>query len=319
MTSRKMPYELKTNFKPSKIDVDIVAVQGLWANPEWTWKKAGVLWLADLLPLDIPNAHTMTFGPIPRPPRPQMKPSTYLLLDVFILGLLILGARCHPWRTLAFTMSAALALLQAWFYLEKHLVNLRTTPATEIHDQAIVLLAKLMDRQKEEQDSIPMILIGHSFGGLVIKQAMVLAANDPQYTTIAKRVQGFIFLGTPHRGARLATAAKYWWFQSALDIRAVLEMNSKILVDLDDSFLKLPSIQTSKSIYCFFEEKPTVYGPPFFHFSMKAVDESSATWPDRPAEGLSRKHSDLSKYEKHDDPDFQRISKTIQKILSSLP
>jgi hypothetical protein len=97
---------------------------------------------------------------------------------------------------------------------------------------------------------------------------MVIAANDPQYTAIATLFQGFIFLGTPHRGARLATAAKYWWFQPASDIRAVLEMDSKSLTDLDESFLRLPTIQTSKNIYCFFEQKATVYGPPFFHFSM---------------------------------------------------
>jgi hypothetical protein len=98
----------------------------------------------------------MTFGPV-APPRPQSKfprqifyRSTYIFLDIFMLGLLILGAQCHPWRILAFTSSAAIALLQAMLYLKKYLVNLRTTPATEIHDQAIMLLAELLNLHKEE-------------------------------------------------------------------------------------------------------------------------------------------------------------------------
>jgi hypothetical protein len=44
--------------------VDIVAVHGLNGHREksWTDDKSGILWLRDLLPLQLPNVRVLTFG-----------------------------------------------------------------------------------------------------------------------------------------------------------------------------------------------------------------------------------------------------------------
>jgi hypothetical protein len=47
----------------------------------------------------------------------------------------------------------------------------------------------------------PLVLVGHSMGGLVIKKAFLLAKHDPIYQTTAERIHSIYFLATPHRGA----------------------------------------------------------------------------------------------------------------------
>ena len=47
----------------------IIAVQGLWADPGYTWRRNGVSWLTDMLPRDLPSVHVMTFGPTKGPAR----------------------------------------------------------------------------------------------------------------------------------------------------------------------------------------------------------------------------------------------------------
>jgi hypothetical protein len=48
------------------ISASIVAVQGLGADPYWTWvskdNNQETIWLRDFLPLDIPNARITSWG-----------------------------------------------------------------------------------------------------------------------------------------------------------------------------------------------------------------------------------------------------------------
>jgi hypothetical protein len=68
------------------------------------------------------------------------------------------------------------------------------------------------------------IFIGHSLGGLVIKQvsfpypfflglyllvqALLNAKEDPKYTSIRSATSGLVFFGTPHRGAKAVELGK---------------------------------------------------------------------------------------------------------------
>ncbi|KAI0405415.1 hypothetical protein F4802DRAFT_597245 [Xylaria palmicola] len=69
------------------------------------------------------------------------------------------------------------------------------------------LLAALHDQRKAAGiEHRPLIFIGHSFGGIVIEQALVTANTHDNYRHLAIATTGIIFLGTPHRG----TAATKW-------------------------------------------------------------------------------------------------------------
>jgi pimeloyl-ACP methyl ester carboxylesterase len=49
-------------------------------------------------------------------------------------------------------------------------------------------------------ESRPILLLGHSMGGLLIKQALINAHNNPKYTPIKDATTGLAFFATPHRG-----------------------------------------------------------------------------------------------------------------------
>jgi hypothetical protein len=44
------------------------------------------------------------------------------------------------------------------------------------------------------------VLLGHSLGGLLIKQALINAHNNPKYTPIKDATIGLAFFATPHHG-----------------------------------------------------------------------------------------------------------------------
>jgi triacylglycerol esterase/lipase EstA (alpha/beta hydrolase family) len=46
----------------------------------------------------------------------------------------------------------------------------------------------------------PILILGHSMGGLLIKQALINAHNNPKYTPIKDATLGLAFFATPHHG-----------------------------------------------------------------------------------------------------------------------
>jgi pimeloyl-ACP methyl ester carboxylesterase len=73
-----------------------------------------------------------------------------------------------------------------------------------IKDHANVLLDRLQRQRRNasQSDSLPIIFIGHSLGGLVIKQALLNARDNRSYSSILEATYGLIFFGCPHRGSR---------------------------------------------------------------------------------------------------------------------
>jgi hypothetical protein len=51
-----------------------------------------------------------------------------------------------------------------------------------------------------EDPKRPLVLIGHSLGGLLLEQALVNAHNNPKYTHIKDATAGLAFFATPHNG-----------------------------------------------------------------------------------------------------------------------
>ncbi|KAF9889345.1 hypothetical protein FE257_007455 [Aspergillus nanangensis] len=73
-----------------------------------------------------------------------------------------------------------------------------------VKDHANTLL-NLLDMERSPQINArppKIIFIGHSLGGLVIKQALLNAQEDPKYTSIRTGTSGLVFFGTPHHGTK---------------------------------------------------------------------------------------------------------------------
>lgn len=74
-----------------------------------------------------------------------------------------------------------------------------------IQDLATTLADGLISRPRQAGN---IILITHSLGGLIVKQMLRRCTDsaDARFNSLAEKVRGVVFLGTPHQGAQLATA-----------------------------------------------------------------------------------------------------------------
>lgn len=89
--------------------------------------------------------------------------------------------------------------------------------------------------ERDDIESRPILLLGHSMGGLLIKQALINAHNNPKYTPIKDATTGLVFFATPHHGgdwvlvslggivAKIATAMG---FQKGDDVLETLKSGS---------------------------------------------------------------------------------------------
>jgi len=106
----------------------------------------------------------------------------------------------------------------------------------------------------------PVVLLGHSMGGLVIKQALVIAHElatrpagiDADAKTFIDNVRGVVFFGTPHRGANLADWLLFFKPIVGATVSAdILKSFSEPLLTLNQHFLDL-----NKTSYSFAETAP---------------------------------------------------------------
>jgi hypothetical protein len=62
-----------------------------------------------------------------------------------------------------------------------------------------------MEEQRRKESLRPLLLIAHSLGGLVVKEALRKSRDcesvKPHLYNVARSIVGVLFFGTPHRGA----------------------------------------------------------------------------------------------------------------------
>ncbi|KAL8912191.1 MAG: hypothetical protein Q9171_002753 [Xanthocarpia ochracea] len=154
-------------------------------------------------------------------------------------------------------------------------------------------------------DDVPLVLIGHSMGGLVIKKAVILSRENPAYKTIGDRIHSLYFLATPHRGSDLAKALNNILKMVFKDTKAYvtnLERSSEAQQVISDSFRHYYS---GIHLHSFLESIPLNLG----YGSALVVDRSSATlgYTEERVQFLNADHRSICKYESPLDPNFQTI------------
>ena len=131
------------------------------------------------------------------------------------------------------------------------------------------LLSSLADKRDEtESTERPIIVVGHSLGGLVAANAL----NITRYSTlkhisnVGQHIRAMLFLGTPHYGSDLAAwAALGTRIASTLKhtnkaIVNLLERDSEVLAGIQDGFAHALESRKERGqpivISCFIESKP---------------------------------------------------------------
>ncbi len=122
----------------------------------------------------------------------------------------------------------------------------------QIRDYASKLLSCL-SAARVGQERRPIIFIAHSLGGIVCKQALILAYRNPLYSNILDSTIGIMFFGTPHRGARgtpemgmvlgnivdmclKSSGSRLFMGKTRKDLLASLSANSSTLRDVAQDF-----------------------------------------------------------------------------------
>ncbi|RWA06025.1 hypothetical protein EKO27_g9081 [Xylaria grammica] len=170
------------------------------------------------------------------------------------------------------------------------------------------------NRRCGEGSQRPLILIGHSLGGLVIQQALNIADHGDGYADIRLSVTGIIFLGAPFRGSDLAVYGK-WIAKVAGRDTALLRLLQK-----DNSYLHGLSRDFwasygNRDVLCFYEGKDAEYGP----WKQRVVDVQSASIHGKRMIYMNTDHSGLNKFCGADDENYLLLLPEIQRMVKSAP
>ncbi|KAL5000887.1 hypothetical protein BDV10DRAFT_199813 [Aspergillus recurvatus] len=167
-----------------------------------------------------------------------------------------------------------------------------------------------------------LVFVGHSYGGLVIKEALVQANQNLEYHDVITHTKAILFLGTPHRGSNFSR-----WGKTVAGLLSPLSSNSSILgeltydslslQDLHDNFTK--AVKNVQSITNFYEQrKSRILKVWWFQWEEFCVQQQSATFPDLSTKldniGLGTDHYGLNKFESRNG-NYNLILKELQKII----
>ncbi|OCK79674.1 hypothetical protein K432DRAFT_354452 [Lepidopterella palustris CBS 459.81] len=186
----------------------------------------------------------------------------------------------------------------------------------DIIDHAKSLLSSLVDKREEADElSRPIVFIGHSLGGIVIKQALFQAKIEPRYNSISESTIGIVFLGTPHRGSEkavygkvLASLATTLLNKPSPRLVKALQVNSEALMRLTTDFrFQLPKYQ----VYSFYETKPMKM------LSTLVVEKHSALLEIDGEEQIpvDADHEEMCKFIEREDDVYEKLFKRIRRMI----
>ncbi|KAK6860641.1 NACHT and WD domain protein [Apiospora arundinis] len=164
----------------------------------------------------------------------------------------------------------------------------------------------------------PIIMIGHSMGGLVIKKAFLLAQQDHRFKDLADRIRCMFFLATPHRGCdsakTLNTVLRASTVLSGREYIHELTRNSTSLQVISDEFR---SYAENLQIWSFYETQKTKIGATS---SVFVVDRDSAVlgYKNETAQPVNADHRNICKFDGPFDPNYLVVKNSLSKAVEDL-
>ncbi|KAG5655550.1 hypothetical protein KAF25_003887 [Fusarium avenaceum] len=167
----------------------------------------------------------------------------------------------------------------------------------------------------------PIVFIGHSFGGLVIQDALLYADREKKYHHILQHTKGFISLGTPFRGTKFHRVADLiaramHLFGSHYYILSPLTYDDHHLRDKVHSLGRVRKV-FSFPVFCFFELYQTQFvNIPILSNLLQGmvVEESSACLAGDERSHLQTNHLNLNKYPGPGDRSFISVSHQVVRM-----
>ncbi|KAI0016137.1 hypothetical protein F4780DRAFT_783496 [Xylariomycetidae sp. FL0641] len=129
-----------------------------------------------------------------------------------------------------------------------------------VHDFADDLLNRVYNSPTvAAKGPAPIIFVGHSMGGLVVKKAFISASQIPEYQSLARRVRAMFFLATPHQGAGVAELLSRVLALAPGSRPFVNDLSpqSGMLQSINEEF---PRYSQELQLFSFYETRPMYYG-----------------------------------------------------------
>ncbi|KAK4158894.1 hypothetical protein QBC43DRAFT_273523 [Cladorrhinum sp. PSN259] len=271
---------------PDQIEVDIIAVHGIGADPDWTWKakvepgerpgsnKTIAEWLKDedMLPAAIPRSRIMRFG-----------------YDSTWYGAQPVKQRLEPIAT---------DMLHRLQYVREDCEN---RPIIFIgHCFGGIVIQKAYLLAKANDDDYPGVAA--STAGIVFMGTPhrgtggALHSQGKIYDTIAKKA--------PH-------------IKIQHNILQTIEGNNEILIDVVRQFSRVSNVDSTRiQIFCFFETKATIVGAIVGDDSIEefVVDEQSGSLHGHRNQGLPLDHFNLNKFTGPQDGNYTAVRFQLVKM-----
>ena len=177
------------------------------------------------------------------------------------------------------------------------------------------LLGEISTSPHLSNENTPIVLIGHSMGGLVIKKAYMLARESAAYETLTKRFHTIYFLATPHRGsdsAKLLNNILHIAYSSRAYV-ADLERGSGAIQSINDEFR---NYSADIDLWSFYETQKLKIGL----LSTLIVDPDSATlgYREEKQMPMNADHRSICKFETPTDPNYVILRNALASTVQSI-
>lgn len=188
-----------------------------------------------------------------------------------------------------------------------------------IHHFGKSLLSALSTKPCLRDGGTPIVLIGHSMGGLIIKKAYNLARQDTNFETIAKRIRTIYFLATPHNGSDSAKLLSDVLQVAGLsyDFVGELKRNSGTIQSISDDFR---NYSTDLDLWSFYETVELSIGSLGKFFSRMIVTPDSAVlgFRDEKQTPMNADHRSICKFDSISDPNYQIIRDSLETTVVNI-
>jgi pimeloyl-ACP methyl ester carboxylesterase len=283
---RTGPLGLTTVYRPVADAVaDIIFVHGLGGGSHKTWTKnadPALFWPKEWLPKDteFQNIRIHTFGY----DSDWDKPS--------VLGIRDFATNLLQWIT--------------------------DLPEIASDTEVCCTTRSCLDPLVTNSSQKPLILVCHSMGGLVAKEAYVLARETSQYSRVGSSLRSIFFLATPHRGADLANTLSRILKVCPGTRPSVTDLipASAAIQAINETF---PRYSDRLQLHSFYETEPMHVTPMRKELIVKQESAvMGVSYKNESSTYLAADHRNVCKFESPDSGNYRAVRNAIAASLKSL-
>lgn len=191
----------------------------------------------------------------------------------------------------------------------------RKASQVTVHDLGQALLGDVANNPalNGRGNDSPLVMVGHSMGGVIIKKMLMLAKQNSAHWGLANRVHSMFFLATPHRGADsaqlLSNLLKITVSHGSKSYVDNLVPNSDAIQVINDEFR---NVYGGIQLWSFFETRPTSIGI--------IVGKESATLglPGERVQLLNADHRHVCKFDDPADPNYCTLRNAFVSTIDTI-